>query len=63
MIISQQCGIKAKNISRDTDLIKDLELSSLDIVSCVVACEDTWDITIPDDDIRKFRYVKILWHI
>lgn len=58
MIIAQYCGMKARNIRLETDLVKDLKLSSLDVVNLVVAFEDAFDTDIPNVDIRKFRFIK-----
>lgn len=56
--IAQYCGVKKDSLKSDTDLVKELELTSLDVVNLVVEFEDALDIEIPNDDIRKFRYLK-----
>ena len=58
MIIAQYCGVEKDVLREDTDLVKELDLSSLDIVNLVVEFEDALDIDIPNADIRKFRYLK-----
>jgi acyl carrier protein len=58
MIISKYCGVKKNKLRKDTDLIKELELSSLDVVNLVVEFEDELDIDIPNNDIRRFQYIK-----
>lgn len=42
------------NFSPTTDF-KDLEADSLDIVQILVALEDTFDIEIPDEEIKQVR--------
>ena len=42
------------NFSPKTDF-KDLEADSLDIVQILVALEDTFDIEIPDEEIKQVR--------
>lgn len=58
LIIARHCGTDTEAIDSDTHLIKDLALSSLDVVNLVVEFEDTFDIDIPDADIRRFHYIK-----
>lgn len=47
-----------KNITYDTDFIKDLELSSFDIMNIVCAFEEHFDVSIPTRDVWKMRQVK-----
>ena len=55
-IIYQVTG--KKNITMDTDFIKDLELNSFDIMNIVCAFEERYGITIPTRDVWKLRQVK-----
>ena len=47
-----------KNITYDTDFVKDLELNSFDIVNIVCAFEEHFDVTIPNRDIWQLHQVK-----
>jgi len=47
-----------KNITLETDFIKDLELSSFDIVNIISAVEDKYDLTISTRDIWNIHQVK-----
>ena len=47
-----------KNITYDTDFVKDLELKSFDIVNIVCAFEEHFDVTIPNRDIWQLHQVK-----
>ncbi len=47
-----------KDITYDTDFLKDLALSSFDIVNIVCAFEERLDITVPTRDIWHMRQVK-----
>jgi len=49
--------MKAEDITRDTRLVADMGLSSLDVVNVVVAFEDEFDIEIPDRLIKDFQTV------
>lgn len=47
-----------KTITLETDFIKDLELSSFDIVNIISAVEEHYDITIPTRDVWNIHQVK-----
>lgn len=45
-------------VSAQTDLVRDLQLNSFDIVNIVAALEETFDVEINVREIRKIRNVK-----
>ena len=45
-------------INEESSLVKDLELSSLDIISLVGSIEDTFEIMVDDKDIVNLLTVK-----
>ena len=45
-------------VSAQTDLVRDLQLNSFDIVNIIAALEETFDVEINDREIRKIRNVK-----
>ncbi len=47
-----------KTVTLETDFIKDLELSSFDIVNIISAVEEHYDITIPTRDVWNIHQVK-----
>lgn len=47
-----------KGIVYDTDFVKDLELSSFDVMNIVAIFEDHFDVEIPNRDVWKMRKVK-----
>jgi len=47
-----------KNVTMDTDFIKDLKLNSFDIANITVYIEARYRITIPTKDLRKLRTVR-----
>lgn len=57
-ILSELTGIEAKEIKKDSKLIADLELNSLDVINMVVTFEEKFDIEIPGQKIKDFVMVK-----
>lgn len=57
-IIADQLGIDDVNsITMETSLMKELEADSLDAVEIMMALEDEYGITIPDEDAEKFKNI------
>ncbi len=48
-IISEQFDVDKAELSLSTDLVKDLHADSLDLVELIMAFEDEFDLTIPDE--------------
>lgn len=46
---------KTKEITPDSELVSDLGISSLDLVSVVIAFEEAFDVEVPDREILEFR--------
>ena len=46
------------NITYETDFVKDLELSSFDIMNIICEFEDRLDITIPERDVWQIHQIK-----
>lgn len=56
-IVSEQLGVPVEEINRGSSFVDDLKADSLDVVELVMEFEDTFGITIPDDDYEKIRTV------
>ncbi len=56
-IVSEQLGVPVEEISRESSFVDDLKADSLDVVELVMEFEDTFGITIPDDDYEKIQTV------
>lgn len=55
--LAQQFEIDPESITMDTNLIDDLGADSLDVVELIMSLEDTYGITISDDDASKLYTV------
>ena len=56
-IVSDQLGVPAEEVTRDSKFVDDLKADSLDLVELGMEFEDTFDITIPDEDYEKIQTV------
>ena len=48
-IINEQCGVPIDRINLDSSFTGDLGLDSLDVVELIMAIEQAWGTTIPDE--------------
>ena len=57
-LIGEQLDVEdVEGITLETSLMKDLEADSLDAVEIMMALEDEFEITIPDEDAEKFANI------
>jgi acyl carrier protein len=57
-IIVDQVGVKYSEIKIESLLMEDLGIDSLDVVEIIMAVEEEFGITVPDDDIGKIKTVQ-----
>lgn len=56
-ILEKELGKDRNEITLDSDIIKDLGLDSLDIVTLIMAVEDEYGFTADDDEIVSLKTV------
>ncbi len=57
-VVADKLDIPAEDISEGSKFVEDLNADSLDQVELIMALEDEYDITIPDEDAQKIISVK-----
>jgi len=57
-IIANELNVEKESISLDTNLQDDLGADSLDAVELIMAIEDEFEISIPDDEVQSITTVK-----
>ncbi|MDI9469570.1 MAG: acyl carrier protein [Bacillota bacterium] len=56
-ILVEQLGVEADEISMDSDFTDELNADSLDIVELIMAMEQEFGISIPDEEAERIRTV------
>lgn len=56
-ILVEQLGVDADIVTMESNFIDDLNADSLDIVELVMAMEQEFGISIPDEDAEKIKSV------
>ena len=57
-IVADQLGVDEDQVTEDASFIDDLGADSWDTVELIMACEEEFDVEIPDEDAQKIRTVK-----
>jgi acyl carrier protein len=57
-IAAEQLGIDESDITPDSSFVDDLGADSLDIVELIMALEDEFGMSIPDEDAEKLTTVQ-----
>lgn len=56
-IIIEQLGVDESQVTQDAHFIDDLGADSLDTVELILSFEETFDISIPDEDAENLETV------
>lgn len=57
-ILSEFTLVEKENITKKSELVRDLGFNSLDVINVVVAFEDEFDIEIPAEKIKELVTVE-----
>jgi acyl carrier protein len=56
-ILSEQLDVDAETLSLDTDMARDLNADSLDVVEVLMCIEDEFGVEIPDEEIENIKTI------
>ena len=56
-VVSDKLDVPADEISADSRFVDDLNADSLDQVELIMALEDEYDLTLPDEDAQKLMTI------
>lgn len=59
-IVSEQLHADTDLVDEDADIFEDLGADSLDVVEILMAVEESFGITIPEEDVTDIRTVREL---
>ena len=57
-LLAEQLRIPVEKITDDAGILEDLGADSLDVVEMLMALEETFSITVPDEDVIQLRTVR-----
>ena len=56
-ILQEVAGVAPEQVTPEKNVVDDLDVDSLSMVEVVVAAEETFEVRIPDDDVKNLRTV------
>jgi acyl carrier protein len=56
-IFADQLDVDAETLTLDTDMAKDLNADSLDVVEILMSIEDEFGVEIPDEEIENIKTI------
>lgn len=56
-IVNEVAGIPADDVQLEKSFVDDLDVDSLSMVEVVVAAEEKFGVTIPDDEVKNLKTV------
>src|SRR5262249_44161233 len=56
-IVNEVAGIPAEDVQLDKSFVDDLDVDSLSMVEVVVAAEEKFGVSIPDDEVKNLKTV------
>lgn len=56
-IVNDVAGVAVEDVQLDKSFVDDLGVDSLSMVEIIYACEDKFDISIPDEDSKNLKTV------
>jgi acyl carrier protein len=57
-MVAEKFGVNPKKVTSTASFTEDLEADSLDTVELVMFIEDTFNITVPNEDFKVFKNVQ-----
>ncbi len=56
-ILAEQLDVDAETLTMETDIAKDLNADSLDVVEILMSLEDEFSVEIPDEEIENIKTI------
>ena len=56
-IVNEVAGVDADDVQLDKSFVDDLDVDSLSMVEVVVAAEEKFSVSIPDDEVKNLKTV------
>ena len=56
-VVADRLGRPVDEVKAESNFVEDLGADSLDLVELIMALEDEYDVTIPDEDAQNIRTI------
>lgn len=56
-IVNDVAGVEVDDVQLDKSFVDDLDVDSLSMVEIIYACEEAFEVSIPDEDAKSLKTV------
>lgn len=56
-IVAEQLNVPAEKVTMEADLVEDLQADSIDTVEIIVQLEETFNLSVSDEDVTNVKTV------
>ena len=56
-IVNEETGLETEAVQLDKNFTEDLDIDSISMMTIVVNCEEKFEVTIPDEEVKNLKTV------
>ncbi|ALB02976.1 MULTISPECIES: acyl carrier protein [Kocuria] len=57
-IVNEETGLETEAVQLDKNFTEDLDIDSISMMTIVVNCEEKFEVTIPDEEVKNLKTVQ-----
>ena len=57
-IVKEETGLETEAVQLDKNFTEDLDIDSISMMTIVVNCEEKFEVTIPDEEVKNLKTVQ-----
>ena len=57
-IVYEETGLETEAVQLDKNFTEDLDIDSISMMTIVVNCEEKFEVTIPDEEVKNLKTVQ-----
>lgn len=57
-IVNEETGVATEDVKLDKSFTDDLDIDSISMMTIVVNCEEKFEVTIPDEEVKNLKTVQ-----
>ena len=57
-IVNEETGLETEEVQLDKSFTDDLDIDSISMMTIVVNCEEKFEVTIPDEEVKNLKTVQ-----
>ena len=57
-IVNEETGVETEEVQLEKSFTEDLDIDSISMMTIVVNCEEKFEVTIPDEEVKNLKTVQ-----